>query len=464
MVRHLFYQFGILELDFKTALKRVSYQIDSTIYSMFILYPFQRILNFVYGIEYILLPNEICAATSAMLLGFSCKRFGGNKTGYFAVILAAFSQAYIINAAYQYRIYAFLLLVSTFILLFYLKRNFQIMKENLYDKKTLIVFGIALFLLVEEHGVTILLPLFLFLFDVYLCYRKKLQVKVLFSYILAGVLYLPKLIYILATNGWPTDDWRPASNIMSFLNIFFDYMIRIDIVKVIFIAGVFLAAILFSKSKIKNCNWRIVSLCGAITAIFGAFLTAFVYSGAINPKGSFFVDRYFLFLLPWMFFVCAFVFNAFLTALSKNRQIISSVFCLVFASYFAVTVYPGIYFAMKGNQEWFVSRYNLNRINYLFAQDDIYDKDVGVIISYATAIGEFNGIKAFYISKYGRQDVFQIISAQDLERETFNKVFLIPLLSPNFHETLQDIEKIKSLGFKETARLDNLGIMVYEKR
>ena len=233
----------------------------------------------------------LLAAVTTGLIG---EKLSGIRIGILSFIFMLFSRTNLAHAAYEFRAYSLLMLIASVNIYFYLSR---LQNENWVN---IILYGVTMTLLPYTHYVSVLLCFGLFLADCVLITRKHSGFRVIASYFIGALLFLPwAVLFMLPRISGYSEFWPAVPTLMNFLDLsrwltssrsFFDFP---------FLAA--LAGAIYVIYHVKNNKF----LCSGLFASAFMIFTVFVYSRFINPKGSFFINRYFAASMPFVSIIMA---------------------------------------------------------------------------------------------------------------------------------------------------------------
>lgn len=273
--------------------------------------PFYELLP--YGEIFLLIPSIVFVIFGIIILKKAGALIGGKNLGFIAVCVAFSSTTLIIQGGWEIRPYSITFCFSALTLLMYAKR----LKAE--TTKNIILYGISLILLLFSHWFGSILALFYAFTDLWLYIRKKIALKCILSYILAGVFIIPWFLLMLLyhvvdlSNYWakPPSIIAPIQTIAYLLSNTAAYCLCF---------GIGFIIILFGKNKktnketSKNANiWLIMNI-----SIIWVIAPVLFYSRFINPSGGLYVSKYFFVLMPHIFLITGHGFLAALSAVERR--------------------------------------------------------------------------------------------------------------------------------------------------
>ncbi len=267
-----------------------------------------------FGEIWLRLPSIIMVVLSLPLLAATGRRIGGRRSGFLVAFLILINAKVLDQCALTYRAYALLFLLSSALVYLYVRR-IQSSAED-YSWVWSILTAVDMLLLGYTHYFGLLFCIMFFLVDCYLLIRGRLngmRLKVFIPYGAALLLYLPWLIIALSTLQTATNTtgriiWQATgaegTNVHELL-----YWLCGECAETL---GFFeIAALVLVIAGIWTCYkrtfvWRedmppLVLLLAAVLMI----TIMKIYCGYINPQSMFWVERYFIPLIPCISLVTA---------------------------------------------------------------------------------------------------------------------------------------------------------------
>jgi uncharacterized membrane protein len=141
-----------------------------------------------YGTAWVKLLCIIITFFGVCFCGINAKKLKGNNAAVLACLFAGASTFLTRNAALGFRAYALVLLLVNALIWFYMMRMDNMGKETTAD---IVKYGIVMALLMYTHYYGCLVAAVFFFADLYLFINKKIKWQCVFSYIGAGVVFLP---------------------------------------------------------------------------------------------------------------------------------------------------------------------------------------------------------------------------------------------------------------------------------
>ncbi len=350
--------------------------LSTTLYNLplFYIVGFFTYKIFPVGEIWLMLPSIIFVICGVWFLYLTIKNLYGFELATLASFIASVSLVLISFAGLQFRPYALMFMLVCLCLYFYQKRLSNPSIKNI------LLLGVMYLLLAYTHWFGILFVAVLGVYDFVLCCIKKQTFKVLISYVIAVVLFIPWFLVAVINSVYSlTDYWAskptlkyPMYVISAFTNgnIVFSYMFFLGYISYI------VQHIVALLKKENFANKRITLLFSIIIPI--VFALVMFYSGVINPSGSLCVDRYFIIIFPFVVFFTAY-FVYFLFCIIKKfikRQLISNIIIgLILMLIVPYMFYSSYSLALK--QKYMVPNEMYGEVaTYLDASGDMEREDV----------------------------------------------------------------------------------------
>lgn len=385
---------------------------------------------------------SIIANTIGFYIGAMVVRKGWNK--YVGIIFEAFlitSNTLIVNSGFAVRSYGFIVLMALFLLYAIIKR-FEDGLES--KKKTTALYTVAILAICYTHYFGILTCFGFFLYECYLFIKRRYTYKFIFSYIVAGAVYLPWLVvnYLITREQWGSAFWIGPPEYRSIMVILAWLSSSQELVMLCVMLGFFI-----TLYKVKEENFEINLNIALIITIVSEIAIVFAYSKYINPKSSVWANRYFLNLLPYLLIIASFGFVEVISFFINGRiKKVEFVYALLT---FLLFVNSNVIFRLKDDMEKIFCQPYREAAEYLLNQADANSSDTLVLISavystgwdyYLTHNGKFEPLK--YKKDY--QGDFG-----DIDIKNYKKIYLLDIhillddnsrkmIEDNFHKVNQD--------------------------
>lgn len=414
-----------------------------------------------YGEKWLLLLPELLTAGAVFVLGLTGRKYYNYLIGITGALMAAFSYPVIIQCGHHFRQYALLFLTCALVLYFYLELVEEKDKRQL---KSVIAYTCCIVAAAYTHyfGVFILVPYFIC--DAVTNWRWKGSItKFIIPYIVAGIAYLPWTYYVLKYHSGIVGKWQPIPDFNRLCNLFNFLCGYSNLAVLCFGVGVFACCWRFFKTgKANRLDFKSLVL---QFVVFFLILGIYFYATQIAIKSTFWVNRYFLCLLPNVYLLVA-IGSVFC------GEFLGKVFCNVKLKYAVIVLLLTIALVpqIRGNMNLAVAKGEPYReaADYIYAQSNyIFNGDTVLISTSAIkeeANWEKNGWLEYYITKQGRRDKINLITQYDFNKnnsKTYRRIYLAYLhngkLSDQTEALLNQFFELKSDNKK-------LRVKTYERR
>ncbi|WP_314163116.1 hypothetical protein [Lachnoanaerobaculum gingivalis] len=381
---------------------------------------------------------SIIANTIGFYVGAIVVRKGWNKyVGIIFEMLLITSNALIVNSGFAVRSYGFMILMSLF-LLYIIIRRFEDGTDS--KNKTTALYTVAILAICYTHYFGILTCFGFFLYECYLFIKKRYTYKFIFSYIIAGAVYLPWLIvnYIITREQWGSVFWISPPNYSSIISILLWLSSSQELVILCLMLGFFI-----TLYKVKENRVDISLNIALIITIAAEIAIVFIYSKYINPKSSVWTNRYFLNLLPYMLIIASFGLVSVISFFVEDKiKKVSFVYAVLA---FLIFVNSNVVVRIKGDMEGMFYQPYREAAEYLLNQPDANSSDTLVLISSVYSTGW-----DYYLSHNGKFEPLSYKKNFDgVDIQKYKKVYLLDIhiklddnnrkiLEDNFHQVSQD--------------------------
>ena len=381
---------------------------------------------------------SIIANTVGFYVGAIVVRKGWNK--YVGIMFEMFlitSNALIVNSGCAVRSYGFMILMSLF-LLYVVIRRFEDGIES--RNKTTVLYTVAILAICYTHYFGILTCFGFFLYECYLFIKKRYTYKFIFSYVVAGAVYLPWLVvnYVITREQWGSAFWIEPPKYSNIIAILAWLSSSQELVMLCVMFGFFI-----TLYKVKDERMDISLNAALIITIAVEIAIVFCYSKYINPKSSVWAHRYFLSLLPYMLIIASFglvnVVSFFIDGKIKKVSFVYAVLA------FLIFVNSNFVVRIKGDMEGIFYQPYREAAEYLLNQPDANSPYTLVLISSVYSTG-WN----YYLSHNGKFEPLKYQKNFDgVDIQKYKKVYLLDIhiklddnnrkiLEDNFHVVNQD--------------------------
>lgn len=251
--------------------------------------------------RFLLLPSELFVTIGVFVLALCGEKLAGKKTGIFAAILSATSSTLILGAGHEFRAYSLFFLTSAIFLYVFILRYQE--GEN---KKKSIAFILAMIALAYTHYYGILIILALFLAELFCAQKRERKLRVLFTYVIGGLSFMPWGILVLINHKTSvTKFWTDRPNWRTILDVIHYLTNQEPITYICFLCAATVAIYYIVNRKISDDKSKsIVKVCLWVVAF--DMMVMFSYAFFINPTGGAFHERYFLGLVPYIVLLLSF--------------------------------------------------------------------------------------------------------------------------------------------------------------
>ena len=288
---------------------------------------------------------------------------------------------------WEVRCYGLLFMLSNILTYVYINR---IENESI---KNIVIYGIIGTLLAYTHWFGGILIFLYFIGDVYLYIKKKINIKCILSYVIIDCLFIPWIILIILnivndiSHFWITvpniDDIILTIN--SLLGIEFTPKLYFPLL----IIGGIVFTLIFNKKKLGN---RLSIEHHMVFIVITLFFCIYVYSVYIYSNVSLFLTRYFVVILPHIYFIIANFFNTLQHFIMKKFKLLSYCFCIIIVSFGCSNQIQ--------NFKTFKNNYNIDYnvlTNFLTKDNDISNEKT-IIINDTSMYWSKDGYLEFYFS------------------------------------------------------------------
>lgn len=406
-----------------------------------------------YGSAWLKLLSQLFLVAATGLLGSIGYRYGSIMTGVITAVFGATSTLLIYCCADAFRPYGLLFLAGTISL-----HSFLYRRQHAENKLSLIYYGVAIFLLAFTHYFGILTCLALFFCDILLFVRKRVSAKVLFSYVGAGLCYMPwaipmyRITLAKASSFWPQiPDW--SSLYTNCYSKYFDGTLNTVIICMFLVLLIYTcfrnrtSATLPSKKTLLPGVFTMETLGICLLVPFLVTMLDFVYSKYVNPSGSMWVERYFIVVYPYSFLLIGVAWiSLYHHVLHTIKEKLPRLFTL---SRLAGLLVLTVFLLIQGVQFLRTAQYIGTRIEqpfqqaceYLAQQEDFFEDSTGFLPTFTHQKASYQ----YFFSKHGELEVpdFHWIDHPLTDEQTlepYHTIYLLEIsteLDPYTFEVLQ---------------------------
>jgi hypothetical protein len=266
-------------------------------YALAIIYPLVP-----FGEGYLSSLSIAFVVIGIVFLYLAAKEIGGERLGFITLCVASLSGTLMSQGGWEVRPYAFYFCFSALTVWFYFKRT----KRESW--KNIMAFAFAMILLIYSHWFGAIMLIFYGISDIFLCVRRKIKIRCITSYLIAGGAAMPWfLMMVLAVKSNLSTYWAvvpgwlsPASSIK--------YLLGGDALSPYLFAVAVIIGFIILLQSIHSKEWTTTLFLWVQTLSSTAWMigVTFVYSKFVNPNGSVYVARYFFAIIPHALLILAF--------------------------------------------------------------------------------------------------------------------------------------------------------------
>lgn len=320
--------------------------------------------------------------SSVIMGGIGCyyiykisKEFFKENFSRLAIVLTVSSLFFYRQIICAVRPYSLLFMFSVLSTYYYLKK----VKTN--TVKNTIRYYLMITGLVLTHWYGLLLVFFYGINDLYLLIKKQLKFKSFILYIIPFALVTTWFIYIFNAHTTSFSNyWAFAPNIVSFVDLAF----KLLGMNMFSILALYVLVKKLHKKIEKDQDYSIIRI--MLVEILCFIAGVAIYSRFVNPKGSLWVNRYFITIMPQIMIVSSFylvkLYHIAMTNLNNHTYKIF-LKLLVFANLLTSIFFTGWYTYIWPDTELEVSYKKI--YDTLKGKGDIYDEDTVIICT----LGEY---------------------------------------------------------------------------
>lgn len=247
-----------------------------------------------YGEVYLLIPSFLFVIAGIIFLSLTAKKLHGASLSFITLCLCTISSVLMTQGGWELRPYAIFFCLSALTLLSYVCRMQQEIGRNI------VFYGLAMILLLYSHWFGAVLLLFYGITDIILFIKKRISLKFIVSYIIAGIAFLPWFILmVLSVSNDLSSYWADIPRLVSILFSIKYLLSGSFLCFCIFALGSLLILLSFCKTiRLKEYDTSVILWMQLLMSVFWVIGITFLYSKLINPNGSIYMNRYFFAVLP----------------------------------------------------------------------------------------------------------------------------------------------------------------------
>ena len=415
-----------------------------------------------YGERWLLLLPQLGMACGVYVCALWGEMLGGKRAGIWTGMLVGFSQMVIEQCGFEFRGYGFYLMFSALAL--YL--HGRLLAEGKQATPGLYAaFCAALTGLLYSHVFGALIFAGIGSIDVFLILRRKAPKKRLLPFVIAGLVYLPWVLYFLTSAGQLTAqaevNWMSAPTLWDVVKLI-AYLCGNHIVVCGLFAAGSLAVLLQVCRAFKNRRCPTELLQKMVPFVVSAFviLLAFLYGSLRAQYASLWVKRYFTGLFPCCAAVCA-LGTVQIGALIK-RRFKKKAAERVGATLLALTIFPVFLIKTAVGDTPLEKYYHREVTQVLYEQPDIREEKVMILSTFDQYL---EGWEEYYCQQKGAREGLGIRSVYDVAPEELRKMEVV-YFEYNFWEERSrqcPIRRILEEEYIPTQCWDDIRLIRYEK-
>lgn len=404
-----------------------------------------------YGEKWLLLPQELAVAIGVYLVGITTNHLQGLRTAFLATIIGGSFSNMVFQCAYEFRGYGFLFLMCSIAFCVYTRCRQQ---ETECTWKNAVLLGVSLWLPMTSHVFGVFFSAGLILTDCFFMLQRKLTFKWFWSYVIAGILYLPWLYNMLCYNvmdmhaewqGQPT--FRGVIRVLKYLTNQSSVCFLLLLIGLCFTLGALIYRKLYNDEIAP-------ALIAPVVVLFFVIGFVFIYGRWINPKAAMWMDRYFIVLFPVTIYLCSVGGDTLCDAITKKRTVLAicgaiSINLLISNMNTFSQPAPTSYQHFKEAADWFYTQQNM-----------IYNEDTLIIC----APEPLEGWQEYYITKQGLRDPLTVVSQYSLSEQDLENKNLVYVYYEHIGVFDSTKKLLKQEGLMEVADDSNLKIQTFVRQ
>jgi uncharacterized membrane protein len=403
-----------------------------------------------YGDKYLLLLPQIFVALSVLLTGIATRKLLGNKAGVLASLLILININYI-QYGNELRTYSLTVFASALMMWMYFRR-LEIMGRE--STSSIVTYGLSVALLAYTHYCAFFVCLMFFLSDIVLIIKNKIQRRVMFSYIEAAIIFVPWFIYYIKhTRSSPWQSYIPSATdmfgMLQYLNS------NNQVITFICVAAIVFSAIVVLRRDVLNTRLRAMFICSivAIGYIFIMYASSVIMAKYLT-KGTFWVPRYFLVIVPFLIFSISAFFTEIIEQTKIDKKTVIPTVIIISVLVFCL---PQQYIQLKSYPsptQW--ANWLESAADWLYEQPDIYGSDVGL---YYAGYNSSDAWRSYSLEQLGRRPALHYVGI-DKTLNTINKLYTVE----NHVGLSQEQLKILNGQFDLISEDNNLRVKIWQRK
>lgn len=378
-----------------------------------------------YGEQYLLFICKLITAVGIFLLGVTGRRFFRYRTGLFAMLIGAFNYTLVLQCGHELRAYSTSFLLSVIVLYFFLL-HIEDGKNSRWQHMTAYSVAIAFSAYNHYFGVFICLPLFLY--DCILFARKKVNFNFVMPYFFAGLAFVPWLLFLLApSNEGLSLTWQPVPNFEDLKMLYYCLCSNITLEVYLFFFAVIWIMIRCIAVKRKAVQDAKPDLYLPLVFISLALpIMMFLYANYFAYRSTFWCDRYFTCLIPYILLCCGIGIDFLLDGVATkqwNSPQLPIAILLVCA-----ILLEGLSYCAKNSASY--HDYSMKKsADWIYEQGNYIFNDTTAII---TTFDHAEAWESYYIERGGRRDGLNVIGWDWSEEKllSYDRIYLLSIHYP----------------------------------
>lgn len=393
-----------------------------------------------FSFRFLLLISEIMTSVGGFLTAMAAERAYGKRAGLLAGIFVMTSSVLVLASGYEFRAYSLYFMAAAMVLYFLAGRVSGTGKYNL------VCYTLSLILLFYSHYYGSVVIGILFLIELFLVIVRKQKIVTIFPYIVSGLCFLPWMVLVLLNRTRSiTEFWVQPPDLQSVFELINYLCSENDFLIAIFCLGMAVCIVhvvcrLKQKRFVYSQDAMMVYVPGIVLGVMAA---VFLYSTVINPGGGIFLNRYFVGMLPFCFFIMAYgtlwLYKGFCSVLEKRDP--QAFVVLAVSMFLFICIINGNTFMSGIKKEQTISY--TSSVKELSKKEDIHDTDTIVVVSDNSCVRA--GVEMYFERLFSTKA--EVISQHD---ETFardviryKKIYLFRGKQPLTEETKRILSEYK---------------------
>lgn len=406
-----------------------------------------------YGTIWLKFPSIIFSCLGIWFCGTAARKLQNDRAALFATIFSATSIFLVKYAAYAFRSFGLLFMLCPLLIIAYYNRLIYPNKSYFH-----FAYGAILALLLYTNYIGILVFGIMGLYDCWIFAKKQVKFNFVFSYIGAGISFLPLITYTFTRmveshkNFWPQIPSFP--DLMSIVNMLSNnqkfneilFVFAFAVIVVLIFEGICINTFKTNTEKIT-----VVFACIVCSIFVVGF--SYMYSRYINPSGSIFVARYFISVLAPFIIVDAIALEWILAILETTE--LRKCSCTITVAMASCLLFTNLsdQISALDNFAGVINEPYRETINYICAQEEAQANNSLVVMT------GYSGGFYYYGTNGGKRQNLNFGNLSDTNWEHYDVVFV----SPMHGEISSYTQKILDEHYKEVENNKSLHVVKYIK-